>query len=339
MLRIAVTIAFVFLLAFFYERIIMPFVLAAMCAALFEPAIHIISAKTGLRRSVVSTGLFLIIIIKLVIGAIIVVPTLYEQIVSLTRKFPYYKTYFDENLVPKITGHIKTLSPDAASNLKTGLNQLGHYIFSDMQTFATNVWQYTMSTISAIVLIFLFPVALFYFMRDFNLISESFEKSIPNEYQGRVMKILKDSSKVLRSYVRGQFYVSFVLTLYYFIGLSIIGVDFALLLGILSAILIIIPLIGFIAAFCISAMVCYFDFGTGNQMLYVCLLYVFGYALESWILTPKIIGDEIGLHPLWILFSVLILGSILGFWGLLFAIPIAGIIKVLLKSLLEYEKV
>jgi putative permease len=129
-----------------------------------------------------------------------------------------------------------------------------------------------------------------------------------------------------------------LLTIYYVTGLSIIGLDLALLLGIFSGFLIIIPFIGVVLSFLMVTISCYFSFGAGTELIYVLILFARGYTVESYILTPKIIGDRIGLHPVWIIFSVFATANLFGFVGVLFAIPIAGITKVCLLNIIDYYK-
>lgn len=116
----------------------------------------------------------------------------------------------------------------------------------------------------------------------------------------------------------------FIALVYYVLGLNFIGFDLALLLGVLSGFLIIIPFIGAIISILMVTISCYFTFGAGIELLYVIILYIVGHAVEGYILAPKIIGNRIGLHPVWIIFAVFAAGSVLGSIGLVFAIPIAG---------------
>ena len=129
-----------------------------------------------------------------------------------------------------------------------------------------------------------------------------------------------------------------MLTVYYIIGLNLIGIDLALLLGVLSGFLIIIPFIGAMISFLLVTISCYFTFGAGIELVYVIALFVIGHTVEGYILAPKIIGDRIGLHPVWIIFSVFAAGTLFGFLGIMFAIPLAGIVKVIVTNIIDYYK-
>ena len=143
---------------------------------------------------------------------------------------------------------------------------------------------------------------------------------------------------MLSAYIRGQLNICLLLSAYYFIGLSLVGIDLALLLAIISGFLVIIPFIGAFISLFLMLVSCYFSYGASVEIVYILVLFVIAHIIESYILTPQIIGDKIGLHPVWIIFSVFAAGSVFGFVGIVFAIPIAGVIKILLFNMIEYYK-
>ena len=166
----------------------------------------------------------------------------------------------------------------------------------------------------------------------------SIESMLPMRGKSKVREIFTSINQLLSAYIRGQLNICMMLAFYYVLGLNFIGLDLALLLGILSGFLIIIPFIGALISVLLVTISCYFTFGAGTELVYVIILYAVGHTVEGYILAPKIIGNRIGLHPVWILFSVFAAGSVFGFIGIAFAIPIAGIVKVLLSHAIDYYK-
>jgi putative permease len=188
-----------------------------------------------------------------------------------------------------------------------------------------------MATINAIVMIFLIPVLLFYFLKDWEDMKFSFYDLFPTASQKLVRNMFSDINNVLSAYIRGQLLVCLIWAIYYYITLSYIGIDLALILAVISGIAPIVPLVGAIISIAVSMLVGYFTFGFDVHLLYILSTYIVGNIIDSSLITPKIIGDSIGINPIWIVFAVLVLGYLIGPIGMLVAIPIAGIISVILK--------
>jgi len=161
--------------------------------------------------------------------------------------------------------------------------------------------------------------------------------------KSKVREIFNSINELLSAYIRGQLNICMLLTIYYVTGLSIIGLDLALLLGIFSGFLIIIPFIGVVVSFLMVTISCYFFVPSGSRT-YLCTYFICNrlYSRKLYLqllrYSPKIIGDRIGLHPGWIIFSVFATANLFGFVGVLFAIPIAGIAKVCLLNIIDYYK-
>ncbi len=203
---------------------------------------------------------------------------------------------------------------------------------------ANNIWHVTKITINLFMLILLIPLILFYFLRDWLTMAKNIELLLPLKGKKKIQEILSAINCSLSAYIRGQLNVCLLLSVYYGISLSILGVDLGVLLGILSSFSIIIPFVGVFISFSLTMIVSYFTFGMVNKLFYIIIIYLIGLIVEGYILSPKIIGDKIGLHPLWIIFAVLALGNLFGFIGIFFAVPIASIIKVLFLAAIDFYK-
>ena len=264
-------------------------------------------------------------------------PIIYDQISIFITKIPNYKNNFSIGL-SYLVSRIDTIDPDIANKLSESLQNFVNSAFSVVVAAANNIWSYTLATINFFAIIILVPVILYYFLRDWPKMIKSVESILPRKEKNKIGKIFSDINSLLSAYIRGQLNICLLLSAYYFIGLSLIGIDLALLLAIISGFLVIIPFIGAFISLFLMIVSCYFSYGASVEIVYILVLFVIAHIIESYILTPQIIGDKIGLHPVWIIFSVFAAGSVFGFVGIVFAIPIAGVIKILLFNMIDYYK-
>jgi len=317
---------------------IKPFFIAFIISYLLQPAIDFIAAKFKLSSKLSSIVVYLIFLSIFFIALIMLVPVIYGQISTFINNIPKYKNYFQAEILPPVMTKIYAVEPNIADKIRDSLSNFINSIFTILGSLANNFWHYTIITINIFVLFLLIPIILFYFLRDWTKIIENMKSLLPIKSRHKILEILSAINNLLAAYIRGQLNICLLLSIYYSISFSVIGIDLALLLGILTGFLVIIPFIGTIISFILTLTVGYLAFGATTKLLYIILIYLVGNICESYILTPKIIGDKIGLHPLWIIFSIFACGSLFGFIGIFFAIPIAGITKILFFNLIKFYK-
>lgn len=316
---------------------LVPFVISFIFAYLLQPTIDTVSKKFSLPRNLTSAGIFMIFISSFITMLLLLLPVIYNQIAIFIRKIPGYKNNFNVALNYFIT-RIDAIDPDIANKLSDSLQNFINSAFSVVIATANNIWSYTLATINFFAIIILVPVILYYFLRDWPKMIKSIESILPLKEKSKIGNIFSDINMLLSAYIRGQLNICLLLSVYYFIGLSLIGIDLALLLAILSGFLVIIPFIGAFISLFLMLISCYFSYGFSIEIAYIIGLFTIAHIIEGYILTPQIIGDKIGLHPVWIIFSVFAAGSVFGFIGIVFAIPIAGVIKILLFNVINYYK-
>ena len=320
------------------SNILAPFFIAFILAYILQPLIDNSRLRSKFPRNVLAYTVFAIFLSIFILGIVIVLPLMYQQISSLITKVPVYKNYLQTELVPVFIAKMQSVDPLLGDKIKDSIQNIINSTFTVIALLLNNIWGYTMATINIGMIILLVPIILFYFLKDWPQMVGLIENLLPLKGKHKIREVLSSINELLSAYIRGQLNVCLLLSSYYGIGLSIIGVDLGLLLGMLSGFLIIIPFIGLLIAFMLSIIIGCFTFGISIKLTYIVILYIVGYIIENTIVTPKIIGDKIGLHPLWIMFSVFASGSLCGFIGIFFAIPIAGIIKVLLTFAIDFYK-
>lgn len=317
--------------------VLAPFLVAFVFAYILQPLITRNKARYPFSRSVISLLVFCVFVSGFILLTLVVTPIIYQQLSLFVVKIPKYRDSFQEN-INLVINYINSFDPEAANKISEISKSAVNSIFSVVSSFANHIWDYTVATINVFALVALVPVILYYFMRDWEKIVSALEGLMPEHGKNKMREIFISINELLSGYIRGQLNICLILSIYYTIGLSLIGIDLALLLGLLSGFLIIIPFIGAIASFLLAALSCYVTFGFGYEFIYMTILFIVGHTIEGYILVPKIIGNKIGLHPVWVIFSVFAAGSLFGFIGILFAIPIAGIVKVLVLQFLDYYK-
>jgi putative permease len=316
---------------------LVPFVVAFVFAYLLQPVIESNCQRLKWPKWLVTLSIFSMFISGFVAIVVLLVPIIYQQIAVFVTKIPKYKSNFEAG-ISNWSEQLNEINPDLANKITQSANSLVESAFSLFASFANHIWHYTLATINFFAIVALVPIILYYFLRDWSKIVNSIESVLPMRGKSKVREIFTSINELLSAYIRGQLNICMMIAFYYILGLNLIGLDLALLLGIISGFLIIIPFIGAMISFLLVTVSCYFTFGAGMELFYVVILYVVGHSVEGYILAPKIIGDRIGLHPVWIIFSVFAAGSVFGFVGVVFAIPIAGVIKVLLSHGIDYYK-
>ncbi|MFK8039816.1 MAG: AI-2E family transporter [Rickettsiaceae bacterium] len=319
-------------------NVCMLFFISFIIAYMLQPVVNFICRISQFPRLLVSSLVFAIFVFTSIILLSILIPLVYSQIALLIIRIPQYFHYIQESFIPIVNDQLSNLDPQISNKISNILNDALNNLLEFISSVVNHTWDYTVKTVGIILFILLVPVLLFYFMRDWNCMIQSIDSVLPLKHKSKINEIIIKIHLLLASYIRGQLNICFLLAAFYSISFTLIGLDFGIIIGIFSGISLIIPFIGVIMSIVISTIVSYFTFSVSIHMLYVLIIYLVGHITESYILSPKIIGNNIGLHPLWILFSIFSMHHLFGILGALFAIPIAGIIKILVTDALKFYK-
>ncbi|MEY3197125.1 MAG: hypothetical protein RLZZ59_493 [Pseudomonadota bacterium] len=322
--------AVLFFLLISIPSILYPFIIAFILSYLLNPSMSFLDKKYGLSSSVTAFLVTISMAVTIISAFIYFGPIIYEQMETLIHRMPYYKEYVVKDIIPVIVAKLIKIDPSIANKAKAIIDQSVNIIFGIFLSAVHNFWGYTLATMHLIFFIILTPVLLFFFLRDWSSMSKEFFGLFPKNHQAFVKTLFKDIDRVLGAYIRGLMIVCTILATYYTVSFKLVSLEFAALLGVLSGVAIAIPLIGGVMSISISVLVVHFTYGFDMHIIYLLSIYACGAILENVFLTPKIIGDSIGLSPLWIIFSVLMFGYISGPVGMVLAIPITAVMKVIL---------
>ncbi len=332
------SISLILYFAYAASSALTPFIVSFIFSYLLQPVIRFSSEKLKLKKTYIISLIIFGFISLVILAFIFFVPVLLEQISRFISALPEYKNNIQNNLLPFLEERIAKIDPELSTQAKQvfldSLTHISNYVVSIFDNF----WIYTKATMGFLILIFLVPIISFHLLISWPDLIASIDSLLPKKYKNRIVKTLDEIDSLISAYVRGQLNICLILTFYYSLVLSFIGLEFSILLGILSGFLLIIPFIGTLISISVSLLITYLTFENHIYLLYTFLTYVVGHIFEAYILSPKIIGNKLGMNAVWILFSVITGTTLFGFTGTLFAIPLAGIIKVLLVLLIELYK-
>ena len=319
------------------RSVIMPFIAGIIVGYLFDPWVAKFK-KMGINRT---AGTFLVLFLVLIIvipGIILLVGTINEQISRLISVAPQY-----------ISGFLKRIEP-IINNLQEHIpNFNGERIRSYIKGNASNWLKMAGSLIQGLIssgfalvniisLLMITPIVAFYILRDWENILKKADSLLPRKSKESIREQAKEIDKTLAGFIRGQLSVCLILGTFYACGLYFTGLELGLLIGFLAGIISFIPYIGSISGFVVSIAVALAQFDTMGPVLQVVGVFAVGQFLEGNFLTPKLVGDSVGLHPVWIMFALLAGGVLLGFLGLMIAVPVAAIIGVLIRHAIKNYK-
>jgi putative permease len=316
------------------SAILAPFISALILAYFFSPLAGYLENKAHMRRGIVAFMIVSTIILLFFLIWILLTPLIYEQITYFIRSIPKYKIYISEQFIPMVKKYLLKIDEDFAHKLPKIFEDFFALLFQELVRFIEKIWKSGFVVVNVLMMLILVPLVTFYFIKDWRLISSGVENLVPMKKKSSYKKLIQDINRSLSGFIRGQLNVCLVLAIYYATALTIIGLDFSIFIGITTGIVAFIPFIGFLGGFIASMLVAYFQFKSFYGILAVVIVFIIGNVIES-ILSPKLVGKKLGLHPVWIIFFVLLGGSLFGFLGMLFAIPLGAIASVLVRFLMH----
>ena len=314
------------------EPVLMPFFVSMVLAYLGDPLADRLEAL-GLSRRLSVSLVFLLLTLVIVVALLLVVPVLGRQLGQLVESLPAVLNWVQQTMVPRVqslTGLDLTTDIDA-------LRQAVVDNWKETGTFAatllSGVSRSGLALVGWIGNLALIPVVTFYLLLDWDVLVAKVRDWLPRRWEDTAKRLAGQCDEVLSSFLRGQLIVMLCLGIIYAIGLTLLGVRFGLLIGLLSGLASIVPYLGVIVGISVAGVVAFFQSGEWWMLLGVAGVFGFGQVVESVVLQPKLLGDKIGLHPVAVIFAVLAGGNLFGFTGVLLALPAAAVIMVLLREL------
>jgi predicted PurR-regulated permease PerM len=326
--------AAVFFLLFELRSVLTPFVAGMVAAYFLDPVADRLEASK-LSRTMATATITITFFLCVVGAAALIAPLIQSQIVDFAHRIPGYVDSFITRVMPMAERVLSHLSEGDIVKLREAAEGQAGTAVKWAGGLLSHVWAGGMALLSLFSLMFITPIVTFYLLRDWDIIVAKVDGWLPRRHAETIRTQIRTIDETIAGFVRGQALVCFALALYYGIGLSLVGLDIGLVVGIATGIAAFVPYVGAIAGFVLSLGLALAQFSDWVPISLVIGIFVFGQVLEGNILTPKLVGGRIGLHPVWITFALLAGGALFGFMGVLLAVPVAAIIGVLIRFMLD----
>jgi len=331
-------------LVYLLSPVITPFAISAVLAYLGDPFVDRLEkvsiGRWKLGRTVAVSIVFILMLALLTIVLVIVIPLLIEQVRLLIRMLPGMIEWFSGAALPwlaaKLGFELKGFDPSQfAQMLKDYWKEISSAAFKVVNYISRG----GLAAVALLTNLILIPVVTFYLLRDWDPLIRAIHDLLPRSLEAEIKGTVIEVDEVLGAFFRGQLMVMFALGLIYTIGMSLVGIDLAVLIGMGAGLLSIVPYLGSIVGVLVAAGAAIYQFQDAFHLLMVLLVFAIGQAGEGMYLTPKLVGDRIGLHPVTVIFAVLAGGQLFGFLGILLALPVAAALNVLVRQmLLKYRQ-
>lgn len=320
-------------LLYFLAPILLPFITGALLAYLGDPLVDRLE-KFKLSRTLSVVIVFFVAFLIILPIVLFLVPLIESQIKLLIAKIPGYIDWIMVNLEPTLKDTFGISIPALEiEQLKTTFNEQFSHAGGFFKSLIRTVSHSGMVVASWTANLFLIPVITFYLLRDWDRLVAYIHDLLPRNIEPTISRLAQESDEVLGAFLRGQMLVMLALGTIYAIGLKLIGLELALLIGMLAGILSFIPYMGLLVGIVVAGIAIMFQTHDPTNLLWVALVFIVAQAIEGTILTPLLVGDRIGLHPVAVIFSVLAGGQLFGFFGILLALPVFAVIAVVMRHL------
>ncbi|MCB1336424.1 MAG: AI-2E family transporter [Maritimibacter sp.] len=319
--------AVVFLVAlWFLGDVILPFVLGGAVAYFLDPLADRLE-NLGLSRLLATAVIAVLALLIFVLLALLVVPTLIAQAVQLVNSAPTLAVNFQNFLTERFPALM-----DQDSILRHSLDSLGQTVQDRGGEFINALISSAMGVFNIVLLLFIVPVVAVYMLYDWDRAVAAVDNLLPRDHVDTIRQIARDIDRTLASFVRGQGTVCLILGAYYGIALMLIGLQFGLVVGVTAGLISFIPYVGALVGGALSIGLALFQFwGDWWWIGAVAAVFFAGQFLEGNILSPNLVGQSVGLHPVWLIFALSAFGSLFGFVGMLVAVPVAAVIGVVVR--------
>ncbi|PWJ21292.1 AI-2E family transporter [Jannaschia seohaensis] len=317
----------------FLGPILLPFVVGGAIAYMLDPIADRLQ-RLGLPRVAATALITLVAVLGLLLVIAFVIPTLIHQATSLVRAAP---TYF-EALREWLTMRFPSLVEDG-SLVRTGLSDLGELLRARGGELAQQLVAGVFGVVNALVFIVVVPVVAFYLLLDWDNMVARIDDLLPRDHVDTIRRLAREVDATLASFVRGQGTVCLILGTFYSVALMTVGLQFGLVVGAVAGLITFIPYVGALVGGALAIGLALFQFwGEWTSIGLVAAIFVSGQFLEGNILTPKLVGESVGLHPVWLLLALSAFGAIYGFVGMLVAVPVSAALGVVTRFLVgEYK--
>ena len=316
-------------LLYLLAPILTPFVAAALFAYLGDPLADRLE-RLRLPRSLAVVFVFALTFALLALLVLLVGPLVQQQVAALVSALPDIARNLEDVWLPRLAP-LLDIDPDAGVGIGAFLSRYSEMAGEWGSMLLTSVSRGGSALATAVISLFLVPILTFYMLRDWDGIVVRIGSLVPESQQATVFKLARETDDVLGAFLRGQLLVMAALAFMYSLGLSLVGVDYAIAIGVVAGLVSFVPYLGLVFGLALASMTVLLEPNPLWPLLGVVATFTVAQFLEGSVLTPKLVGDKIGLHPVIVIFAVAAGGQLFGFFGILLALPAAAVLSVLTR--------
>jgi predicted PurR-regulated permease PerM len=324
------------LLLFVLRGILLPFVAGFALAYLLDPLADRLQ-KVGIGRLGASLLILVLFVLVFIISLMILVPFAAQQVAAFVERLPGYVVRLQELGAEQLGPLVRKLGIE--ESLPAAPPSVGNLISQGIAwitAFLQGLWSGGQALIGIFSLLVVTPVVAFYMLVDWDRMVRTVDSWMPMRHRDTIRSIAHDIDVAIAGFVRGQAMVCIILGTFYAVSLALLGLNFGALIGMTSGILSFIPYVGSLTGLILSMGVAIVQFWPDWTMIIATLsIFIFGQFVEGNILSPKLVGDSVGLHPVWLMFALVAFGALFGFVGLLLAVPLAAAVGVIARFALR----
>ena len=327
------------LFLYFLHPILTPFLVAIVLAYMFDPVVDRLE-KAGLSRTWGTVAVFALFTVIMMTLILVLVPLLAKQLLKLYQLAPLVLDWMQHTAMPWVQAKLG-LSDSfwKFDKIKAAITEHMGQATDIVGIVLSQATASSLALIGFLANLVLIPVVAFYLLRDWNIMLAKIRNLLPRARADQIVSLAKECHDVLGAFVKGQLLVMLALGVIYSAGLMLVGLELGLLIGLMAGLAAIVPYMGFIVGIGAALIAGLFQFGGDlYPMLGIVAVFMVGQALEGTVLTPLLVGDKIGMHPVAVIFAILAGGELFGFTGVLLALPVAAVIMVLVRHLQDMYK-
>jgi predicted PurR-regulated permease PerM len=325
------TLLAVILFLYVFRSILLPFVAGMALAYLLDPVADRLETM-GASRLVATFLILILFIILFILALILIVPILSGQLSDLIQRIPDYVTRLQAVFANTESQWVQELIGESSVNIRENLNTLLQQGAGWLSALLASIWNSGKALLDIISLFVITPIVAFYLLLDWDRMVETVESWLPRDHRSELGGLATDINGAIAGFVRGQGAVCLILGIFYAAGLTISGLNFGLLIGMFAGLVSFIPYVGSILGMILAIGVALVQFWPDYTWIALIFgIFAVGQFVEGNILQPKMVGQSVGLHPVWLMFALSAFGVMMGFTGLLIAVPVAAAIGVLVR--------
>ena len=324
------------ILVFFLREVLLPFVAGMAIAYFLDPVCDWLE-EHGFSRTTATTIVTIVFFFIFILILAIILPAAFQEIRDFTERAPKYIENIRLKLAPLIAFLQEQLAGQDIKSLLDKAFGASGTVFKGVGQVTGQLLTGVGAIVSAISLAVLTPIVTFYLLRDWDLIVAKVDGWLPRCHLETIRGIFREIDQTLSGFARGQILVCLMLGSFYAVGLAVVGLEFGLIIGFFTGLISFVPYFGMLIGFALGMGVAIAQFDQASSIAIVAAVFGIGQILEGYVLTPRMIGDRVGLHPVWIIFALMAGGALFGFLGVLLAVPVTAVIGVLARfSLRKY---